>query len=186
MRAGAGILHSSLQRQMEELTAAGVLHEADFNERVLDALHCLPLANAQVLGWRWCRRVVPSVCIEACWMSLLHCSRHTAHICRLSPRPYASRGSDPGRCNFARCMDHHGRQLCPLHASGFLTRDIVPSLQRALAHLAQAVSSIQIEEVRSVPAYIMSIIAKHQPGREVRLRSDSGGTSLVAAESAVL
>ena len=47
--------------------------------------------------------------------------------------------------------------------------------QRALAHLAQAVSSIQIEEVRSVPAYIMSIIAKHQPGREVRLRSDSGG-----------
>jgi hypothetical protein len=45
---GAGILHSSLQRQMEELTAAGVLHEADFNERVLDALHCLPLANAQV------------------------------------------------------------------------------------------------------------------------------------------
>ena len=46
--AGAGILHSSLQRQMEDLTAAGVLHEADFNERVLDALHCLPLANAQV------------------------------------------------------------------------------------------------------------------------------------------
>jgi len=55
-----------------------------------------------------------------------------------------------------------------------LTR-AVPPLQRALAHLAQAVSSIQIEEVRSVPAYIMSIIAKHQPGREVRLRSDSGG-----------
>jgi hypothetical protein len=53
--------------------------------------------------------------------------------------------------------------------------------QRALAHLAQAVSSIQIEEVRSVPAYIMSIIAKHQPGREVRLRSDSGGDCLVAA-----
>ena len=45
---GAAMLHSSLQRGMEELTAAGVLHEADFNERVLDALHCLPLANAQV------------------------------------------------------------------------------------------------------------------------------------------
>lgn len=42
------MLHSSLQRGMEELTAAGVLHEANFNERVLDALHCLPLANAQV------------------------------------------------------------------------------------------------------------------------------------------
>lgn len=45
------MLHSTLQRQMEELTAAGILHEADFNERVLDALHCLPLANAQVLSW---------------------------------------------------------------------------------------------------------------------------------------
>lgn len=48
------MLHSSLQRQMEELTAAGVLHEADFNERVLDALHCLPLANAQVPSWQHC------------------------------------------------------------------------------------------------------------------------------------
>ncbi len=43
---------------------------------------------------------------------------------------------------------------------------------RALAHLAQAVSSIQISTVRSVPAYIMSIIAKHQPGREGRLRDN--------------
>lgn len=41
---------------------------------------------------------------------------------------------------------------------------------RALNHLGQAVSSIQISTVRSVPAYIMSIIAKHQPGREGRLR----------------
>ena len=43
---------------------------------------------------------------------------------------------------------------------------------RALAHMAQAVSSIQISTVRSVPAYIMSIIAKHQPGREGRLRDN--------------
>jgi hypothetical protein len=41
---------------------------------------------------------------------------------------------------------------------------------RALNPLGQAVSSIQISTVRSVPAYIMSIIAKHQPGREGRLR----------------
>lgn len=52
--AGAAMLHSSLQRQMEELTAAGVLHQAHFNERVLDALHCLPLANAQVLSCHRC------------------------------------------------------------------------------------------------------------------------------------
>ena len=85
-RSGAGILHSSLQRQMEELTAAGVLHEADFNERVLDALHCLPLANAQVcsagrvLTARAPRMVEPDVsrvCVVhavlhgMCWSSLV-------------------------------------------------------------------------------------------------------------------
>ena len=75
-------------------------------------------------------------------------------------------------------------ELHPLLVARCLTL-AVPSLQRALAHLAQAVSSIQIEEVRSVPAYIMSIIAKHQPGREVRLRSDSGGASLSPADPAL-
>lgn len=50
---------------------------------------------------------------------------------------------------------------------------------RALNHLGQAVSSIQISTVRSVPAYIMSIIAKHQPGREGRLRDPPGKPALL-------